>query len=162
MILVTHVPHFGAIALSVLPRFLEAVPDSLGLGPSRLVRMEFNPDREGEREDPPRAFASFFFTNNYQVVFKFIYRAGEEGTRGATDYIEFVSLNGSDLGRQFAYVHHYCRCPNCPGVKYPFRPLEVSEYDFIRMSEERRLALIRDSILEGGPRDKVDIGGVVS
>lgn len=134
-------PYFVVVVLSILPRFLEAVDLDIEF----IRRVEFNPDCEGEREDPAEGQVTFYgFFDHQKVTFTVKYRSGEEGTRGAIDRIHRIDYFSDQDCYSFHYLQHYCACNHCEGMKYPFLPLSFNRANFERMSEGERFQTIRE------------------
>ena len=142
------IPHFGGVALSVLPFFLEVIGDPESPRSStfrNLRRMEFDPGRDDKWPDPPEGKATFcfYYDEHIRVVITISYRPGEEGTRGSVDKIRTIELFLGNRRKIFHYLKHHCLCRHCKGIKYPFVPENVEWEEFENMSEEERLAAIR-------------------
>lgn len=139
------IPPFISKALSILPRFLEAVDDR---GVRRLSGITFYPDLISDPcEEPSQAYASFEMSGCL-IVFYSKYRPGEEGTSGSLeiDYIDYCLFGSATLTRRFRYVEHHCWCASCRGSNYPFVPKGTLEEHFNKMSEVERLMAIRNYV----------------
>ncbi len=131
-------PYFVSRVLPVLPKFLEAVD----LRIDDVRKISFKPDHIGEREDPPIGCV-FFDGRGWAVNIYVHYRPGEEGTRGSLDDVREINLVRHEQTVGFVYVPHYCGCPQCHGLKYPFRPSNIRESAFRLLSDEECLEQIR-------------------
>lgn len=142
MVTTFELPYFASHALMLLPDFLEAIGEEV----FRVQHINYTPDLKALRQYPdPMNGMITFSGRGGSITFCFRYRSGEEGTRGSVD--ELTSILVVRVGRDpstFFYTPHYCRCHHCKGVRYPFRPPNIEESAFERMTEMERRHAIKD------------------